>query len=180
MKKINTKNAVYSFYSCKKLSLSIVFVFTGMVLSACDKIDHVRTPNKSHESVLDQSKQAVNEGKPQVEQTGVDLKAKTEQTFANAGSALKNTTEYAGTSTRAATDKAIEKMDDMAITIAITAELVKDPEIRIFMVNVDTKNGMVTLKGSVPTQKAHDRAGAVAQTFNGVESVDNKLIVKIN
>ena len=180
MNKISIQNKSHSFYFYKKFLLGVAFIFTCMVLSACDKIDDARTQNDSNEPMLSQSKQAVDEAKLQVEQTGVDLKAKTEQTFANAGGALKSTTENAKVFTRASTDKAFEKMDDMAITIAITAELVKDPEIRIFMVDVDTKNGKVTLKGSVPTQKAHDRAGTVAQTFNGVESVDNKLIVKTN
>ncbi|MDB5870229.1 MAG: transport-associated protein, partial [Polaromonas sp.] len=121
---------------------------------------------------------AAEEAKLKTEQSGAQAKAKTEETFAKAGDALKNVTQNVESSAKVAADKAIGKMDDMAITTAISAELAKDPELSVLKINVDTKDGAVTLNGSAPTQAAHDRAGAVAKTFSGVRSVDNKLVVK--
>ncbi|MEP6965178.1 MAG: BON domain-containing protein, partial [Polaromonas sp.] len=44
--------------------------------------------------------------------------------------------------------------------------------------NVDTKNGAVTLNGSAPTEVAREKAGNIARAVKGVNSVDNKLVVK--
>lgn len=140
-----------------------------LALSACNKPDDSKTPGQKLDSAI-----------AKTEQSGAEMKAKTEESFARAGAALKDATENAASSAKVAASKAIEKMDDMAITTAITTELAKDSEIKVLKINVDTKDGAVTLNGSVPTQAVRDRAGAVARTFNGVQSVDNKLEVRAN
>ena len=150
----------------------------ALLLSACDKPDNNQTAGQKLDSVIAKTGQAAEEAKLKTEESGAQAKAKTEEAFAKAGDALKNATQNVESSAKAATDKAIVKMDDMAITAAISTELAKDPELSIFKINVDTKNGAVTLNGSAPTQAARDRAGAIAKTFSGVQSVDNKLIVK--
>ncbi|CAN5260068.1 molecular chaperone OsmY [soil metagenome] len=151
-----------------------------LALSACNKPDEPQTAGQKLDSVIDKTEQAAAEAKLKTEQSGAEMKAKTEETFAKAGAALKSATENAESSTKAAASKAIEKMDDMAITTAISAAMVKDPELSALKINVDTKDGAVTLNGSAPTEAARERAGAIAKTFNGVQSVDNKLIVKVN
>ncbi|CAM3430702.1 BON domain-containing protein [Polaromonas hydrogenivorans] len=164
----------------KKPLIAFTSLALTLALSACNKADDHQTPGQKLDSAIGKTEQAAAEAKLKTEQSGAEMKAKTEETFAKAGAALKSATENAGTSAKVAAGKAIEKMDDMAITTAISAELVKDPEIRVFKINVDTKDGAVTLNGSAPTQAARDRAGAIAKTFSGVQSVDNKLIVKAN
>lgn len=150
----------------------------ALALSACGKQDDGKTAGQKLDSAIAKTGQAAEEAKLKAEQSGAQAKAKTEETFANASAALKNATQNAEASAKGAATKAIEKMDDMAITTAVTAELAKDPELSALKINVDTKNGAVTLNGSAPTEAARERAGAVAKTFNGVQSVDNKLVVK--
>jgi hyperosmotically inducible periplasmic protein len=71
-----------------------------------------------------------------------------------------------------------EKIADMTITAAVLAGLSKDADLSALNINVDTKNGAVTLNGSAPTEAVRERAGKIATTINGVESVENKLSVK--
>lgn len=149
-----------------------------MALSGCNKPDDTQTVGQKLDAVINKTEKAAAEAKLQGEQSGADMKAKTEAAFAKAGDALKNVTENAEFSAKSAANKAINKVDDMAITTAISAELSKDPEVNLFRINVDTKDGFVVLKGTVPTVAVRERAGAVAKTFSGVQSVDNQLIVK--
>ena len=154
-------------------SLTLAFV-----LSACGKRDDNQTAGQKLDSAIAKTGQAAEEVRLKTEQSASQAKAKTEETFANAGAALKNATENAESSAKEAAGKAIEKMDDMAITTAVSAELAKDPDLSVFKINVDTRDGAVILNGSAPNEAARERAGAIAKKFSGVLSVDNKLIVK--
>lgn len=156
----------------------LVLASLVLALSACSKQDDSQTAGQKLDSAIAKTGQAAEEAKLQTEKSVAQAKAKTEETFANVGATLKNATENAESSAKGAASKAIEKMDDMAITTAISAELAKDPDLSALKINVDTKNGAVTMNGSAPTEAARERAGAMAKTFNGVQSVDNKLIVK--
>lgn len=159
-----------------------VLVFTSLALvlalSACGKQDDSQTAGQKLDSAIAKTGEAAEEAKLKTEQSASQVKAKTEETFANVGDALKNATQNAESSAKDAAGKAIEKMDDMAITAAISVELAKDPDLSAFKINVDTKNGEVTLNGLAPNEAARERAGAIAKKFSGVQSVENKLIVK--
>ena len=150
----------------------------ALALSACSKPDAERTPRQKLDAAIAKTEQAAAEAKAKTAQSGAEVKAKTEEGFAKAGEALKNATDQAAANAKVAASKAIDKMDDMAITTAITAALAKDPEIKMVKINVDTKDGAVTLNGSVPSEAVRERAGAAAKTFSGVQSVDNRLVVK--
>lgn len=157
-------------------------VFTSLILAlalgACSKPDDNQTVGQKLDSAIAKTEQAAAEVKVKAEQSAEQAKAKTEEGFAKAGEALKNATQNAESSAKVAGSKVIEKMDDMAITAAISTALAKDPDLSVLKINVDTKDGAVTLNGSAPTEAVRERAGAMAKTFNGVQSVDNKLIVK--
>jgi osmotically-inducible protein OsmY len=45
---------------------------------------------------------------------------------------------------------------------------------------VDVKEGVVTLRGKVRTQKAKDKAAKVAGRVKGVKSVVNELVIDVN
>ena len=69
-------------------------------------------------------------------------------------------------------------VDDAAITTAVKADLVKDPDLSAIKIDVDTKQGVVTLTGTAPTDIARERATRLAKSVNGVKSVENKLAIK--
>jgi hyperosmotically inducible periplasmic protein len=73
--------------------------------------------------------------------------------------------------------KVAVKAEDAAITASIKTELAKDPSLSALRINVDTKEGLVSLTGTAPDAVSRDRATRVAAAVKGVLSVDNMLVV---
>jgi hyperosmotically inducible protein len=69
-------------------------------------------------------------------------------------------------------------IDDSTITTKIKGGLIQDPYLSVFTISVKTFEGTVTLMGSVDSQFAKDRAGALTQTIDGVVQVNNHIIVR--
>jgi hyperosmotically inducible periplasmic protein len=67
---------------------------------------------------------------------------------------------------------------DAAITTSIKADYLKDPDLSVFKIDVDTKDGVVTLNGVADTAAAKSRAEKMAGAVKGVKEVRNHLTVK--
>ena len=85
--------------------------------------------------------------------------------------------EMANDASRAA-DKAGTVIEDSAITAKVKTALLADPDVKGLLIDVDTKNGVVTLKGSADKPANRDRAVAIAKDTGGVKSVDSQLVIK--
>lgn len=70
------------------------------------------------------------------------------------------------------------RVDDGVITAKVKAALIKDPAAKAHQIDVETHNGMVQLNGFVDSADAKSEAATVAQTIDGVKSVDNNLQVR--
>jgi osmotically-inducible protein OsmY len=57
----------------------------------------------------------------------------------------------------------------------VMAKLASDPDVRGGGFDVVVKNGMVTLKGEVHTEKAKEKAEKLTKKIKGVAGVDNQL-----
>lgn len=64
---------------------------------------------------------------------------------------------------------------DAVITGKIKTGFIKDKIVRSRNYNVDTKDGMVTVKGKARTQAELDRALEIAKSTNGVKDVKNEV-----
>lgn len=71
-----------------------------------------------------------------------------------------------------------ERVDDAKITAAVKAKLVADRASNLVAVNVDTRDGVVHLQGTVPTDEDRAEAERLAMQTNGVLSVTNDLKVR--
>jgi osmotically-inducible protein OsmY len=71
-----------------------------------------------------------------------------------------------------------KKVVDGLITDRVRQRLVSDPEIKGHNVDVETKGGVVTLAGTVETERARAKAEKVTRKVSGVKSVVNKLRVE--
>ena len=149
-----------------------------LALSACNKSQEVKTPGEKLDAAIAKAEQAAVEARLKTEQSTEQAKAKTEQAFANAGVALKSATQNMESSAKEVAAKAGEKMDDLSITTSVSAGLAKDPDLSALRIDVDTKDGKVTLTGSAPTHSARERASSIARSVRGVLKVENQLIVK--
>ena len=142
-------------------------------LSACDKMKEP-TVGQKIDAAVEQTEKAAAEAKAKVQQALESAGAKVEQGAVKAEAAA----EGAGDAARQAGNAVLEKMDDAAITAQVSAGLAKDPTLSALKIDVDTRDGVVTLNGPAPTQEAKDRATAIAQGVKGVSSVMNQLSVK--
>jgi len=71
-----------------------------------------------------------------------------------------------------------DSLDDAWIHTKIRTKLVGQGELPGGSVNVDVKNNVVTLRGSVETKEQKARVEEVAKSTQGVKSVRNMLVIK--
>jgi hyperosmotically inducible protein len=70
-----------------------------------------------------------------------------------------------------------EHIDDAAITAAVKSRLLEDPQVKGLKIDVDTREGVVFLTGSVRSQQESDRAVQVARGTEHVKDVKPNLVV---
>jgi hyperosmotically inducible protein len=75
-------------------------------------------------------------------------------------------------------ESAGEYVDDSVITTKVKTLLANDDFFKSFQISVETYKGIVQLSGFVNSQQAVDKAGQIARSVQGVNSVKNNLIVK--
>lgn len=80
--------------------------------------------------------------------------------------------------TEKAMDKAGDAVGDAAITGKVKTKFLADPDVKGLAIDVDTKDGVVTLNGSADKAGNVDKAVSIAKGTDGVKSVENKLTVK--
>lgn len=68
-------------------------------------------------------------------------------------------------------------IDDAAITAEVKAKLLADARTQGFDINVDTHNGVVTLRGGADSAEARRVAGQLAGEARGVVLIQNELTV---
>jgi osmotically-inducible protein OsmY len=85
---------------------------------------------------------------------------------------------------RAATDRNVAAaggaIGDGWITTKIHASFADDEVVKGRRIDVDTKDGVVVLKGAVGSKLEHDRAEQLARSTDGVKRVVNNLLVDAN
>ena len=81
---------------------------------------------------------------------------------------------------REGADKAKEAtpdLDDAAITTKVKSKFLGDTNVPGLKIDVDTKAGVVTLTGTVPTAAEKERALELAKTTDGVKNVIDRIKV---
>jgi len=73
--------------------------------------------------------------------------------------------------------KAAKVVTDASITTAVKTRLMQDKAARETSIDVDTKDGVVTIAGSVPTEADKTRIGSLVRHTTGVKAVENNLAV---
>ncbi len=66
---------------------------------------------------------------------------------------------------------------DLGITAKVNAALVADGQLKATQINVDTRDGQVTLSGQAPDAHSRDRATTLAAAVAGVTQVSNQLVI---
>ncbi len=144
---------------------SAVLVLASLV--ACGKKDDGQTVGQKLDSAV-----------ASTEKAAAEAKAKAESSMTKAGEAMKDATQKAEASGGKTASLMMGTADDLSITASVAAGFAKDSDLSAFKIDVDTKNGNVTLYGPAPTAAARDKATTIAKSIKGVNAVDNKLVVK--
>ncbi|MDP9929693.1 osmotically-inducible protein OsmY [Variovorax paradoxus] len=155
--------------------LALLLAGAALTLAACDGPDN-RTAGQKLDSAIEKTEKAADTAAAKTGEAVRDAKAKIDASGATAevkeGLAnLKDAAKSAGNAVSATAD-------DGAITSSVSAGLAKDPELSAIKIDVDTKGGVVSLKGPAPNAAAKTRAEEIAKGVQGVTSVNNQLEVK--
>ena len=78
----------------------------------------------------------------------------------------------------ATTDKVVAAVDDGTLTTKVKAALLAEPGLRSLQIAVETKNGAVTLSGTVDNATSRERAKDIASSVTGVATVVDQLTIK--
>lgn len=95
-----------------------------------------------------------------------------------AGQKLDRSAEKVASATDRATTQAAVAVDDAAITTKVKTAVLAEPGLKTLQIGVDTKNGVVTLSGTVDSPALKERAMQIVQNVSGVQSVVDNLAVK--
>ena len=166
-------------------------------LAACERTnttarDDGRTVGQKLDSAIDRTQQKLaeagdktaqklSEAGDKTMQTVSEAGQKTEQALASAGEKIAEKTSSAVNTVAAGvtpSGDASRAVSDTAITASIKTDLLKDPDLSVLKIDVDTKAGTVTLNGLVADESARQRAEKMAAAVKGVKEVRNFLVVK--
>lgn len=159
--------------SFARMSAIVAVTALSLGLAACDKAQEPPTVGQQLDSAVQKADQAGDEAKAKAEQAMDATQAK----MAEGANKVENAADRAGEAMKDAAHSAGALADDAAITAKISAELAKDPDLSAIKIDVDTTAGVVRLSGPAPSQAAKDRAATLAQSVEGVKSVNNELVV---
>jgi len=89
-------------------------------------------------------------------------------------SGCRSSTYYEGSSKRTTGEIA----DDFGIQSSVKTRLIRHGETRGWRIDVDVFKGVVQLAGYVLSEAERETAASIARSTKGVQSVDNKLVIK--
>jgi len=107
---------------------------------------------------------------PSMPALGASATAAAGQAMAGASQAMAGASQALG--------QAGEKLGDAAITAKVKTALMTAADVKAMQIDVDTKDGVVTLSGNQENAGAVAKAETVSRGTDGVKSVENKLAVK--
>ena len=122
-------------------------------LAACDKKPGEPTAGQKLDTAVEKTEAAANEAKQKMESAAQDASQAAQNAASNAAAVL----------------------DDTAVTTKVKAAFAADPNLSAVLINVDTKDGVVSLSGPVKTPADAEHAAKLAQAVEGVKSVVNDL-----
>lgn len=168
------------------LRAAVVAALATLVLAGCDREADRRTVGQKLDSAIDKTQQKLTEAGDKTSRKISEAGDKTQVALANAadtvaartGEAVAAVQETTGPAISNGATEAGKAMSDTAITASIKTDFLKDPDLSVLKIDVDTKGGVVTLNGLAGDDNARSRAGKMASAIKGVREVRNFLVVK--
>jgi len=167
--------------SHRVLELAVAAALCG-ALTACDR-QHTVDVNRKADTVgqkidnaLDRTKQELAAAGEKTQEKLAAAGDKIQPKLAEAGEKISNAGEKVASTVKEEASRA--KLGDTAITASIKTDFIKDPDLSVLKIDVDTNDGVVTLNGLADNEGARTRAEKIAGAIKGVKEVRNYLTVK--
>ena len=176
------------------LRAAVLAAIAALALAGCHRESGDHTVGQKIDNALDRTQQKLAEAGQKTEQKLAEAGEKTQQALSQAGEKISEhtgkavvavqeatTTKPAGDGTTTVTTTTTEPgkaLSDTAITASIKTDFLKDPDLSVLKIDVDTKGGVVTLNGLAADEPARQRAEKMASAVKGVKEVRNFLVVK--
>jgi osmotically-inducible protein OsmY len=157
------------------LRTALAVAFGCLALAACDRAPDGTAATTVDSTVGQKVDRALAQTKEELARAGENVKPALER----AGESIERGAQQVKPTLERAGDKIKEAAgSDAAITASIKADYLKDPDLSVFKIDVDTRDGVVTLNGVAGTADARARAERLAQANEGVREVRNHLTVR--
>ena len=154
---------------------AVVSALAALALSGCHREAGDQTVGQRLDNAIDRTHQKLAEAGDKTQQKLNEAGEKIAQTTDKAVADVKEATVKPASDGASETGKA---MSDTAITASVKADFLKDPDLSVLRIDVDTKGGVVTLNGLANDEAARGRAEKFAGAIKGVKEVRNFLVVK--
>jgi len=174
-----------------------------LALAGCGERPDGETVGQKLDSAVERTSEAAGQARQEAREKTVSAANSAKEATGDAARATKDAASNAAATTRDATQEARDsartsvmgaaaetrqaganasqaagaKVDDAQITSRVSASLMGDRELSKVRIDVDTRDGVVTLSGPVPSSTVKARANEVARAVKDVKSVDNQLTV---
>ena len=199
---IHKKGDPLTHFTPHRLVLATLAASVLLTLSACNKSGD--TPGEKLDQAIEQTQTAASEATQATKAAAADAAGVARETLSSTDDALKTATQdakAAGTELQAGAREAVsnlgsaasnavsavsaaasdaalavkDALTDTAISTQIRADFAKDSELSALNIGVETNDGVVTLRGKLPSATAKTRAENLAKTAKGVKSVINEI-----
>ena len=174
------------------LRAAVIAALATLALAGCEREAGDRTVGQKLDNAIDRTQQKIAAAGEKTQQKIVEAGDKTQEALANAGEKIANAgdkiaqkTGEAAVAVQEATApvssgvaESGKAVSDAAITASIKTDLLKDPDLSVLKIDVDTRGGVVTLNGLAGDEAARTRAEKMASAVKGVKEVRNFLVVK--
>jgi hyperosmotically inducible protein len=154
-----------------------VVTLTGPVNSGAEKTQalHLAKETKGVKKVVSKLTMATAGTSGQKDK---DIGDKTKDAAEKTAKATKDGVETAGKATKDAAVKTEDVVADATVTSMVKTKLLGDPKVGGLKIDVDTKDNVVTLTGTVNSVEEKSEALRLAKNTTGVKRVVDKLTVK--
>jgi hyperosmotically inducible periplasmic protein len=154
-----------------KTYLSIAFATAlALAVAGCSQ----ESADKAAEKAKDTSQKAAGEAK----NVGEKIADKTAEVAGKAAGETKDIAGKVATKTKEVSEATADVVTDGWITTKITAKFADETILEGSRIDVDTKDHVVTLKGSVKSASAKSKAESIAKGTKGVTKVVNQIVVR--
>ena len=157
------------------LRAALIAALATLALAGCHREAGDQTVGQKIDNALDRTQQKLAEAG---EKTQVALSQAGDKIAEETGKAAVAVQEATVKTTNGGAAETGKAMSDTAITASIKTDFLKDPDLSVLKIDVDTKGGVVTLNGLAGDEAARQRAEKMASAIKGVREVRNFLVIK--